>query len=340
MKKLLIVTDAWFPQVNGVVTVFDTITTFLRQRNIEVAVVHPRLFAHVYPFPLYPEVELALFPGRRMREIFLREKPDYVHIATEWTIGIAARRFCLRKNIPFTTSYHTNFPLYAAHYFGFGKIFSSLASRYMHWFHGASQAIMVSNPSLKSQLEGEGYAPVVLWPFGIDTKRFVRNESRAPKLNIAHPVFVYFGRIAKEKDVEEFLRAQLPGTKLVIGDGPQRAELEKKYGNEALFVGYKRGQELVDMLSLCDVCVFPSRTETFGMVGLEALACGIPVAAHDVLGPHDFITPGVDGMLDEDLGRAAIACLTLSREDCHRKALQYSWDSSADIFLEHVQKYV
>ena len=339
MKKLLIVTDAWFPQVNGVVTVFDRISTLLRVRGIEVVVVHPELFDRTFPLPLYPEVPMAILPGKRMREIFLREKPDYVHIATEWTLGLSARWLCLQNKIPFTSSYHTNFPLYAAHYFRYGFLLSPIASMYMRWFHKPAQSLLVSNESLKQQLISDGFHNVNVWPFGIDTDLFKRDETNVPDeaKTLVHPVFVYFGRVCKEKGIEEFLQLSLPGTKLVIGDGPLRIPLEKKYADKATFIGYRRGQELVNWLSACDVCVFPSRTETFGLVVLEALACGLPVAAHNVLGPKDSITHDVDGYLSEDLQDAAIKCLPLSRTDCRQKALHYSWETSADVFQRYIE---
>ena len=336
MKKIIIVTDVWPSQVTGVVTVFARMTKLLEERGIRVIVVNPLMFRRVYPFPLYPEQPFAIFPGKQMQGIFEREKPDAVHIATEWPIGLSARNYCLRKKIPFTTSYHTNFPLYAAHYFKWAKFLASIASLYMHWFHRAAEKMLVSTESLKKKLESEGYSNVVVWPFGIDAELFERDEKHTSNRARAlpKPVFVYFGRVSTEKNVSEFAALSLPGTKLVIGDGPLRKQLERKYP-DTLFIGYRRKQELVDWLSACDVCVFPSRTETFGMAVLEALACGLPVAAHDVLGPRDMITDGIEGFLDEDLGRAAQKCLNLSRETCRAKALTYSWNTSADIFIKH-----
>jgi glycosyltransferase involved in cell wall biosynthesis len=339
MKKLLIITDAWFPQVNGVVTVFDRVSSLLRERGMEVTIVHPELFKHRFPLPLYPEVPMVLFPRKTMREIFKREKPDAVHIATEWTLGLSARSICLRNNIPYTSSYHTNFPLYAAHYFKYGYLLSPIASLYMKWFHHASQALMVSTKTLQRKLLDEGFKNVVVWPFGIDTEFFKKNESKIPEeaKELEHPIFVYFGRVCKEKGVSEFINASLPGTKLIIGDGPLRKELEANHGDRVKFVGYKKGQELVNWLSACDVCVFPSRTETFGLVVLEALSCGLPVAAHNALGPSDIITNGVDGYLDDDLARAALNCTSLSADECRKKASQYPWDASADIFTQHIR---
>jgi glycosyltransferase involved in cell wall biosynthesis len=338
MKKLLIVTDAWFPQVNGVVTVFDRMAKLLGERGIAVSIAHPELFGWRFPLPLYPEVPLVLFPNSEMRNLFIREKPDYVHIATEWTLGLSARKICLDNSIPFTTSYHTNFPLYAAHYFRYGYLLAPLASRYMRWFHRAAQTMLVSTPSLQRQLLSEGFRNVHVWPFGIDTVGFTRSTRTPEELRgLSKPLFLYFGRVGREKGIEEFLALQLPGTKLVVGDGPVKQQLEHTY-KDAVFVGYRRGQELVDFISAADVFVFPSRTETFGLTVLEALSCGVPVAAHDVLGPRDTITHDVDGYLSEDLREAALKCLELSKDDCRKKALHYSWENSAEVFLHYIER--
>ncbi|OGN16936.1 MAG: hypothetical protein A3C88_00355 [Candidatus Yanofskybacteria bacterium RIFCSPHIGHO2_02_FULL_50_12] len=335
MKTFLLVTDAWTPQVNGVVTVLSTLVRGLEKRGWKVVVIHPELFKTI-PFPLYPEVPLALFPGKKIRQVFEEIKPDYVHIAVEWVLGPSARRYCIRNNIPFTTSYHTNFRLYAALYLRpIAGLAGYLADVYMRWFHGGAARMLVSNETLRDELAQRGYKNLVVWPFGVDTERFKRNEESKIDPELAKPIFVYFGRIAKEKSIEEFLDLKLPGSKLVIGGGPYRDYLESKYGNAAKFVGYKKGQELVDWLSVCDVYVFPSRTETFGLTVLEALACGLPVAGHDAIGPKDILTEGIDGYISEDLAEAAVKCLPLSKEACRKKALQYSWEVSIDKFIEH-----
>jgi glycosyltransferase involved in cell wall biosynthesis len=334
-QKLLLVTDAWHPQVNGVVTVFSALVRTLERRGWKVLVVHPEMFRTV-PFPLYPEVPLAFFPKKKVEEIFRTFKPDYVHIAVEWTLGRSARTYCLKRGIPFTTSYHTNFRLYAAHYFPWIAAPAGwLADRYMRWFHRKAHRTLVSNATLESELAECGYEHLAVWPFGVDTERFTRMAHPRVGTNLEHPVFVYFGRIGKEKSIDEFLEAKLPGTKLVIGDGPYRASLERRYGHAATFIGYQKGPDLVEWLSVCDVSVFPSRTETFGMTILEALSCGIPVAGHDVIGPRDVITNGVDGFISDDLADAARRCLTLSREACRKTALRHSWDRSADEFISH-----
>lgn len=341
MPKLLIVTDAWTPQVNGVVTHITNVSAGLKKLGVDVVVVHPGMFSRVLPLVFYPEIKMAYFPGMRMRAIFKREKPDYVHISTEGSLGQSARWLCMQKKILFTTFYHTNFPQYLEHYLHGGKALNGIAEKLIWAFHRKAKAVFVSTASMKQELEEQGHTNVVISPSGADISFFVRNENRIPEeaKNLLMPLFVYFGRVAKEKNIEEFLEASLPGTKLVIGDGPQLKELSKKYADSATFVGYKQGQDLVDWLSACDVSVFPSRTDTFGLVIVEALAVGIPVAAHDVVGPKDIITPGVDGYLDEDLGKAALACLSLSRDACRKKALQYSWDSVSTQFWQNIQTY-
>jgi glycosyltransferase involved in cell wall biosynthesis len=331
-NKILIVTDTWLPQVNGVVSALQK-TIKILEKDYKVIVVHPGLFNTV-PLLIYPEIKLAVFPARKMRRIFEEEKPDYVHISNEGPLGLAARAYCLKNKIPFTTSFHTHFPLYVPHYMPVGgKPLAEAGYRYLSWFHNASVKTMAASKSLKEDLESHGFKHVVICPLGVDTDLFKRNEKAESRFK--GPVFVYFGRIAKEKGLEEFFTAKLPGTKLVIGDGPARKSLEKKYGKEAVFVGYKKGQELIDLLSISDVFVLPSVTETFGLVVVEALACGLPVAAHDVMGPRDVVTHGVEGFLSENLEEAAKASLKL-KGNYRKKALQFSWQHSADAFLKHL----
>ena len=331
MKKILLVTDTWTPQVNGVVRVLHALVPLLEARGYEVTVIEPGQFRTV-PMPLYPEIRLALFTRRRIARILKTLRPDAVCLVTEGPLGWAARSACTRAGIPFTTWYHTHFQLYVdARLQGLLRPVYAFIRR----FHATAVHTMVSTESLKRELESAGFKNLVIMPLGVDTKLFTRNAV-SPLPPLPKPVFVYFSRLAPEKSPEEFLKLDLPGTKLVIGDGPVRAKLEKKYGRGNTFVGYKHGQELVDWLSLCDVFVFPSRTETFGLVVLEALACGIPVAAHDVMGPRDVITPGVDGVLGHDLCADALACLDLSRDACRVTAEQYSWEHSADAFVQNL----
>ena len=331
MRKILIVTDAWSPQVNGVTRVVEAHISFLRKRGYDITVINPGQFRTI-PMPMYPEIRLALFPRRRVAKVIDEFKPDAVHIVTEGPLGWSARAVCLSRGIPFTTWYHTKFQLYVdVRLRGLLKPVHAFIRR----FHSVAARTMVSTESLKRELELAGFKNLVVIPLGIDLELFKRNPS--PTLPpLQKPVFVFFSRIAPEKSPEEFLKLKLPGTKLVIGDGPDREKLEKKYGNENKFVGYKHGKELVDWLSLSDVFIFPSRTETFGLVVLEAMACGIPVAAYDVMGPRDIITNGKDGYLGEDLAESALKCLKLSPDDCRKKAKQYSWEHSADEFFKNL----
>lgn len=331
MKKILLVSDAWAPQTNGVVRVLDVLIPLLRARGYAVTVIEPGQFRTV-PLPFYPEIRLALFARRRIAETLREVQPDVVCIVTEGALGWAARSVCQERGIPFITWYHSHFQLYVdARLHGLMRPVFMFIRR----FHSGAVRTMVSTESLKKELESGGFENLVVMPLGVDTELFIRNPT--PDLSaLPKPVFAYFSRLAPEKNPEEFLKLTLPGTKLVIGDGPLRKKLEKKYGSEHTFVGFKRGQELVDWLSLADVFVFPSMTETFGLVALEALACGIPVAAHDVMGPRDIVEHGKDGYLSNDLQEAALKCLDLSQEDCRAKALTYSWERSADVFIENL----
>ncbi len=332
MKRVLIVTDAWHPQVNGVVTVLVKMSALLKDRGYFVHIIEPEEFVTL-PLIFYPEIRLALFPKRKVSRLIKNFKPDAIHIATEGPLGFAARSYCMQHHIPFTTSYHTHFQLHIEA--RIGKILTRPVNAFLRWFHRPAAHTMVATQSLMDILTTIGLEHLEIWPLGVDAELFNRAKSKEAA-DLQKPVFMYFGRLTPEKNVEEFLKLELPGSKLVIGDGPDRPYLEKKYEKTATFVGYKRGQELVDWLSLSDVFVFPSVTETFGLVIVEALALGIPVAAHDVMGPRDIITQGKDGYLSRDLREAALKCLTLSPQDCRTKARQYSWEHSADAFLRHL----
>jgi glycosyltransferase involved in cell wall biosynthesis len=328
MKKIMLVTDAWAPQVSGVVRVQNALIRSLEARGYEVLIIEPSQFFTV-KVPFYPEVRLALFARRRVARMIQELRPDAIHLMIEGPLGWAARKACMRAGIPFTTWYHTHFQLYLDMHF---RGLLPVVSWVMHRFHKPAARTLVSTEGLKREVEAMGFKHIVVAPLGVDTKLFTRNPT--PTLPpLPKPVFVFFSRLAMEKSPEEFLKLELPGTKLVIGDGPDRAKLEAEYGMKNKFVGYKSGQELIDWLSLTDVLVFPSRTETFGLIALEALACGIPVAAHNVLGPRDIIVEGKTGYLGEDLRVAALKCLDLSSTDCRAAALEYSWENSTEAFL-------
>src|ERR1035437_5294218 len=253
MKKILFVTDAWAPQANGVVRVLYAIIPILEARGYSVTVIEPGQFKTV-PLPSYPEIRLALFSKSRVRKVIEELKPDAVCLVTEWSLGWAARSVCREKGIPFTTWYHSHYQLYVdIRLHGLMRPIFALIRQ----FHSAAAQTMVSTESLKRELESTGFKNLILMPLGVDTKLFVRNPN-PPLPALPKPVFVYFGRLAPEKSPEEFLKLKLPGTKLVMGDGPLRVQLQEKYGKENKFVVYKHGQELVDWLSLCDVFIFPS----------------------------------------------------------------------------------
>ncbi len=333
MKKIIIFTDGWHPMVSGVVRSLEKTIEILKKNNFDVVLIHPGMFRSI-PVFFYPEVRLSVFAQKKIKKIIDDEKPDYIHIATEGTLGLAARMVCAHNELKFSSAYHTHFPLYLKMRTGF--LFDSTYA-YLRWFHSISSALMVSTKSLKEELESHDFKNIRICPLGVDANYF--KSTGVSKTNFTKynkPVFVFCGRVAVEKNIKEFLECDLPGTKLIIGDGPQKKDLEIEYSDRVEFVGYKNGQDLIDILSACDVFVFPSRTETFGLVVLEALACGVPVAAHNVMGPKDIITPGVDGFVGDNLAEAALACLNLSREKCREKALLFSWEESVKSFMNNL----
>jgi len=295
----------------------------------EVLVCEPGLFRTV-PCPTYPEIRLALFPYRslaRRLDVFV---PDALHIATEGTLGMAARRWCLRRRMPFTTSYHTQFPEYLrARY----PIPLALTYAQLRRFHGAAVRTMVATETMQRRLETRGFTHLARWSRGVDLTLFKPREREF--LSFPRPVWIYMGRVAVEKSIEDFLALELPGTKVIVGDGPARAELEKKYP-AAIFTGYKFGEDLAKHVAAADVFVFPSKTDTFGLVLLEAMACGVPIAAYPVTGPIDVIKSGVTGVLDADLRTAALGALKLSREVCREQALAFTWEAATRQFLHNL----
>jgi glycosyltransferase involved in cell wall biosynthesis len=324
--KIAIVTDAWRPQTNGVVQTLSMTAQTLRAGGHEVLVIEPNQF-RTFPCPTYPEIRLAWFPSRHLAKLLHEFAPDCVHIATEGPLGMAARSWCARNRFPFTTSYHTQFPEYVR-----ARVPIPLAISYAHLrrFHSAAARTMVATPTLQKQLENRGFRHIVRWTRGVDVQLFKPGDKKF--LDLPRPIFAYLGRVAIEKNIEAFLSLDLPGTKLVIGDGPERLALQPRFP-AAVFVGYKFGAELAAHLGAIDVFVFPSRTDTFGLVLLEALACGVPVAAFPVTGPIDVIENGVTGVLDEDLRTAALAALKLDPAKCRAFALAHTWDAATKQFL-------
>jgi glycosyltransferase involved in cell wall biosynthesis len=323
--RVMIVTDAWFPQTNGVVRTLAQTAAWLGRFGHEVRMLTPRDFRSV-ACPTYPEIRLSLFPGRGVARAIAAFAPQCLHIATEGPLGIAARRHCVRRGLAFTTSYHTQFPQYLR---ARAPIPLAVSYRALRWFHGAGRHCMVSTPTLQRDLESRGFRNIVTWRRGVDTDIF----KPGPKdfLDLPRPVAAYVGRVAVEKNIEAFLEMPWHGSKIVIGDGPERARLESLYP-AVKFAGYRFAEDLARYLAAADVMVFPSRTDTFGLVNLEAMACGVPVAAYPVTGPIDVIADGVTGALDTDLHSAALRALTLDPERCRQQALRFGWDVSSRQF--------
>jgi glycosyltransferase involved in cell wall biosynthesis len=317
--KILLVSDAWLPQTNGVVNTLRHTLAQLELLGHEVVRITPEQFRSV-PCPTYPEIRLSLLPYRKVARLISAAQPDAIHIATEGPLGFAAWRYCRRMGLAFTTSYHTQFPEYLALRFPMPLAWSY---RLLGAFHGAATRCMVSTATVQAELERRGFGNVVRWRRGVDTQLFRQRDKGF--LDLPRPVAAYVGRVAVEKNVAAFLAMEWFGSKLVIGDGPERARLAAKYPL-ARFVGFRYGEDLARHLAAADIMVFPSRTDTFGLVNLEALACGVPVAAYPVQGPRDVIQPGLTGELDEDLALAAGRALALRPQDCRAQALASGWE--------------
>jgi glycosyltransferase involved in cell wall biosynthesis len=324
---IVIVTDAWRPQINGVVRTYERTIEELEKLGHRVSLITPLDFVSI-PMPTYPDIRLSLFPGRKVRRLLDQHRADAVHIATEGPLGLAARSWCLKNNFPYTTCFHTQFPEYVWLRTRFPLKWSYAALR---WFHGRARATLVATPTLHQRLTDHGFTNLGYWSRGVNLELFRPRDKEF--LKERRPVFMYMGRVAIEKNIEAFLKLDLPGTRMVVGDGPDLEMLKKKYP-EAVFTGFKTGEALAQHLAAADVFVFPSRTDTFGLVLIEALACGVPVAAFPVQGPIDIIDNGVTGFLDNDLQMAAQAALSLKPEDCRKAALKYTWEACTRQFLD------
>ncbi|GMN02454.1 glycosyltransferase family 4 protein [Erythrobacter sp. MTPC3] len=326
--SIAIVTDAWFPQTNGVVRTLSTTCGILRGRGHDVTVLSPDQYRSI-PAPSYPEIRLALtLPGTVGRKL-ASIAPDAIHIATEGPLGLAARRYCLKRGVPFTTAYHTQFPDYLARR---TRLPARVFWPYIRWFHRPAQRIMVATDTIRDQLRGEGLTNLSHWGRGVDLASFSpAAPPPAEYAGIEGPILLYVGRVAVEKNIEAFLRCEYPGTKVVVGDGPARAELATRFP-EALFMGKRTGANLAGCYAGADVFVFPSKTDTFGLVMIEALACGTPVAAFPVPGPVDILSDDV-GAMSHDLPRAIDAARYCSSADCVDHAARYSWQTATDQFL-------
>lgn len=327
--KIALVSDAWHPQINGVVMTLTHTRDELRAMGHEVLVVSPTEFRTV-PCPTYPEIRLSLFPGRKLARTLAAFAPDAVHIATEGPLGLAARNWCRQHDLPFTTSFHTRFPEYVQLR---TRIPLAVGYAVMRWFHGPAKTVMVATAALRDELAARGFRNLGLWSRGVDVELFRPRDKTF--LTDPRPIFMYMGRVAIEKNIKAFLDLDLPGTKYVVGGGPDLAMLRAKYP-AVRFTDYKVGEALATYLAAADVFVFPSRTDTFGLVVIEALACGVPIAAYPVRGPADIIEQGVTGYVDDDLRAAALNALSLNPAACRLAARQYSWESCTRQFLAHL----
>jgi glycosyltransferase involved in cell wall biosynthesis len=326
--RILVATDAWHPQVNGVVRSLTMMAEAARPIGVEVGFLTPQSFRTV-AMPSYPDLRLALPRPAKIARLIAQARPDSIHIATEGPIGMMVRRHCRRNGLPFTTSFHTRFPEYISARL---PVPESWIWRALRRFHGPSQAVMAATPALANELRSRGFRNVVLWPRGVDARQF---HPRAVDLGLPRPVFLCVGRVAVEKNLEAFLDLDLPGSKVIVGGGPALAELARKYPH-AVFLGSRQGEALAEAYAGADVFVFPSKTDTFGLVLLEALASGVPVAAFPVTGPRDVIGNAPVGALNDDLRFACLSALHISPQACLEFAAGHTWEASARAFIENV----
>ena len=338
--RIVLATDAWAPQVNGVVRTLTRVVGELREMGEAVEVISPDQFA-TFPMPTYPEIKLAVGAYEKVQERFKAFEPEAIHIATEGPIGLAARRICLEWKLPFTTSYHTRFPEYVS-----ARLPLPLAAgyAYMRWFHRPSGRLMVATPTMREELARHGFHNISLWSKGLDTQMFRPRRPGEPDVfeGLARPIWLNVGRVAVEKNIEAFAQLDLPGSKVVVGDGPSREELSAQYP-DVVFTGARFGEKLAAYFAWSDVFVFPSLTDTFGLVILEAWGAGTPVAAFPAPGPIDIIPGTGAGVLAEtesgDLAKACMEALTLDRRAVRRVAEGYSWRACAEEFLRLLQPY-
>ncbi|MFN2353092.1 MAG: glycosyltransferase family 4 protein [Desulfopila sp.] len=329
MKKIAVVTDAWHPQINGVVTTLGRTIADLETFGYQVEAITPRLFRSL-PCPTYPEISLSVAGAGAVKQKLLFFDPHCIHVATEGPLGWAARSVCRKKSFAFSTSYHTRFPEYMRMRL---PIPPALSYALLRRFHRAAGTTMVATSALRDELRNRGFSNLALWSRGVDTEVF-RPQARSA-LHVLRPVFIYVGRVAVEKNIETFLKLNIPGTKCVVGDGPALENLRTKYP-EVLFTGYKQGTELAALFASADVFVFPSLTDTFGVVLLEAMASGVPVAAYPVTGPVETVRNGINGYLDNDLRKAALQALEVSPQSCRKFAMNWSWKACSKQFLNNL----
>lgn len=329
MSKLMLITDAWHPQINGVVRSLALTIAELVKLGIRVEVLSPEGHFTI-PCPTYPEIRLSWAGLSSVRQRLDDSGADFFHIATEGPLGLLARHALVSSSKPFSTSYHTRFPEYVSARLPIPERWSySLMRR----FHNSGNGCMVATKSLQDELRSRGFENLMPWSRGVDSSMF--RPLDPVDLGLPHPIFVYVGRVAVEKNIDAFLTLDLPGSKLVVGGGPQLDELVGRYP-DVTFVGPKLGDDLIAHYCAGDVFVFPSLTDTFGNVILEALACGIPVAAYPVTGPKDIITNPKIGALNEDLRTACLSATNLSGKDCRDFSLDFTWEKCSRQFLDNL----
>jgi glycosyltransferase involved in cell wall biosynthesis len=326
--RILVATDAWHPQVNGVVRTLIMMAEAAKSLGVEISFLTPQSFRTV-ALPSYPDLRVALPYQAKIARLIADARPDSIHIATEGPIGLLVRRYCRKQGLPFTTSFHTRFPEYISARMPVPESWIWAALRR---FHDPSQAVMAATPALAGELRARGFRNVVLWPRGVDAAHF---HPRPADLGLPRPVFMCVGRVAVEKNLGAFLDLDLPGSKVIVGDGPELTSLARKYPH-AVFLGARQGEALAEAYASADVFVFPSRTDTFGLVLLEALASGLPVAAFPVTGPRDVIGAAPVGALNEDLREACLSALKISPQACLEFAATHTWEASARSFVENI----
>ncbi len=324
--KIALVTDAWEPQVNGVVTTMRNTRDQALRLGHQVQMITPDQF-HNIPCPMYAEIRLSLKPYRKLAQSLEAGQPDVIHIATEGPLGAAANKYCTRNNIAFTSSLHTRFPEYIRMR---APVPLNVSYYYLRNFHAAARTTLVRTATQKKALEARGFKHLRVWPGAVDTGLFKPRGKEA--LSLPRPISMYMGRVSVEKGLDEFLQLDLPGTQVIVGGGPDLNRLVSRYP-KAVFTGPKFGEELATVLSAADVFVFPSRTDTFGLCMLEAMACGVPVAALPVPGPMDVVINRSTGILDTDLKQAILQALSLDSEACIEFALDHNWENSTKGFL-------
>jgi glycosyltransferase involved in cell wall biosynthesis len=326
--RILVATDAWHPQVNGVVRTLTMMAETAKNFGVDVSFLNPQSF-RTFAMPSYRDLRVALPYPSKIARLIADARPDSIHIATEGPIGLLVRRYCRKQGLPFTTSFHTRFPAYISARLPIPESWIWAALRA---FHGPSKAVMAATSALASELRVRAFRNVVLWPRGVDANHF---HPRAVDLGLPRPVFLCVGRVAVEKNLDAFLDLDLPGTKVIVGDGPALVALARKYP-QAVFLGARQGEELAEAYAAADVFVFPSKTDTFGRVLLEALASGLPVAAFPVTGPRDVIASAPVGALNDDLRIACLSALHISAQACLAFAAEHTWEASARAFVENI----